>query len=97
MAGRRQHLAQLEMVVDLAVLDDPDRRVLVMDGLVATLDVDDREATNAEGHAVAVHAPVLIGTAVHHRCAHASHQLAALVRLAAGDPADPTHLSARPG
>src|ERR1700687_5234394 len=94
MAGRHQHLAQLEMVVDLAVLHDPDRRVLVVDGLVAALDVEDREAAHAEGHAVAVNAPVLIGAPVHHRGAHAPHQLAALVRLAAGDTADPTHLFA---
>src|ERR1700694_1602418 len=61
MAGRHQHLAQLEMVVDLAVLHDPDRRVLVVDGLVAALDVDDREAAQAEGDAAAGNAPVPLG------------------------------------
>src|SRR5258708_32694215 len=42
MARRHEHLAQLEMVVDLAVLHDPDRRVLVLHGLVPALDVDAR-------------------------------------------------------
>src|SRR6266852_7355834 len=97
MARRDEHLAQLEMVVDLAVLHDPDRRVLVVNGLVAALDVDDREAAHAEGHSVAVDAPVLIGAPVHHRGAHASHHLAPLVRLTAGNPTDPTHLFARSG
>ena len=40
--GGEQLLAQLEVVEDLAVLDDPDGGVLVVDRLVAALHVDDR-------------------------------------------------------
>ena len=40
--------AQLRVVVDLAVLDDPDRLVLVRDRLIAALEVDDRQPTRRE-------------------------------------------------
>src|SRR5207302_7375094 len=44
MAGALELLSQLAVVVDLAVLDDVDRPVLVADRLVARVEVDDREA-----------------------------------------------------
>ena len=47
-AGARELVAQLGVVVDLAVLDDDDGAVLVRDRLVAAGEVDDREAPRAE-------------------------------------------------
>jgi hypothetical protein len=43
-----EHRPQLEVVVDLAVLDDLDRAVLVSDRLVTARDVDDGEPARAE-------------------------------------------------
>src|SRR5207245_1188172 len=51
-AGREELLAELAVVVDLSVLDDPHRRVLVGHRLVAALDVDDRQPRHAESYAV---------------------------------------------
>ena len=46
--GALELVAQLGVVVDLAVLDDDDAAVLVRDRLVAAGEVDDREAPRAE-------------------------------------------------
>jgi hypothetical protein len=48
MALSFEHRAELAMVVDLAVLDDLDRPVLVADGLVSAIDVDDGKPANRE-------------------------------------------------
>src|SRR4029077_1733028 len=92
MPGSLQDLAQLEVVVDLAVLNDPNRGVFVVDRLVAAFDVDDREATAAEGHAIELDATFVVGPAMDHRVAHAADELLTLRRIPAGNPADPTHL-----
>jgi hypothetical protein len=47
-AGTLEVAAQLLVVVDLAVLDDRARAVLVRDRLVAGLEVDDREPSRRE-------------------------------------------------
>ena len=52
-AARLELLAQRRVVVDLAVLRRPDAAALVGEGLVAALDVDDREPPGAERAAVA--------------------------------------------
>src|SRR6478752_6635285 len=49
MPGALQLVAQLAVVVDLAVLDDVERAILVGDRLVARLEVDDRETPRGEG------------------------------------------------
>jgi hypothetical protein len=81
------------MVVDLAVLHHPHRRVLVVDRLVATLEVDDGKAPHAQRYAVEVDTPLIVRPAVLERGAHAPHQLTTRGHIAAGDPADPAHLS----
>src|SRR6266508_2649874 len=65
--------AQFAVVVDLAVEDDPDGAILVRDGLVAAIQVDDAEAPHADGDAVPdVHA-LIVGTAMHHCAAHVAN------------------------
>ena len=58
-AGGLELAAQLAEVVDLAVEDDPDRAVLVVDRLVAGREVDDAQPAHAERHAL-VHPHALI-------------------------------------
>jgi hypothetical protein len=41
--------AHFEVVVELTVLDTPDRAVLVGDGLVSSLHIDDRKPADAKG------------------------------------------------
>jgi hypothetical protein len=53
--------AKLAVVVELAVLDDVDRRVLVRDRLVAGLEVDDREPAGGEGHRPVDEVAVAVG------------------------------------
>ena len=64
MPAARQLTAQLPEIVDLAVTDEPERPVLVGDGLMPALDVDDGQAPHPEQHlpvemkAVVVRSPV---------------------------------------
>ena len=51
-AAALELLAQILEVVDLTVEDDTDGFVLVVDGLVAADDVDDRQAAHAQAHVV---------------------------------------------
>src|SRR6185436_17533388 len=45
-----QLLAQLEIVVDLAVEDDPRGSIPIVNGLLAALEIDDREAAHGQTH-----------------------------------------------
>ena len=74
--GRRARArAQLQVVVDLAVLHDDDRAVLVRDRLVAAGQVDDREPPRGEPDAALdVHA-LGVRPAVHERRRHAPEPL----------------------
>src|SRR5215468_7801386 len=47
MAAREQQAAQLAVVVDLPVEDDPDRAVFVRDRLASSGQINDREAAHA--------------------------------------------------
>src|SRR5688572_9880579 len=69
-AGAFEVAAQLPVVVDLAVEDDPDRAVLVRDRLLAAFEIDDAEAPHAERDAFADVDAFLIGAAVHDGPAH---------------------------
>src|SRR6266487_241598 len=93
-AGRDELLAEVAMVVDLSVLDDPYHRVLIGHRLTAALDVDDRQPAHAEGHAVEMDASFVVRSAVDHRTAHSLDKLTAAFGVSAGDPADSAHLVA---
>ena len=72
MAAAQQVAPQLAEVVDLAVEDDDDRAVLVVDRLVAGLEVDDAQPLDAEPH-LALHVQAArIRPAVLEGRAHAS-------------------------
>jgi hypothetical protein len=63
-ASALQVLAQLPVVVDLAVEDDPVALVGVGDGLVAGVQVDDGQAAHGQAHAFAREEALVVGAAV---------------------------------
>ena len=89
--------AQPLEVVDLAVEDDPDGAVLVVDRLVAAGEVDDREPAHPERGAVPREPALPVGPAMHDR---GQHPLDAGVargrRRLAPDAADAAHQEAVP-
>ena len=89
--SRSSSRAQLLVVVDLAVLDDVDRPVLVRDRLVAAREVDDREPPRGEPDAVVEEGAVAVGAAVDERGAHRVEPAALDRAPARGDSADPAH------
>ena len=74
-AGPQQLAAQLGVVVDLAVEDDDDRAVLVVDRLVAGVEVDDPQPLDAEADAARHVQAARVRPAVLLGCAHADDQL----------------------
>ena len=81
---RLQLRDQLLVVVDLAVEDDDDRAVLVVERLLAGREVDDRQAAMTEPDArLEVHA-LAVRPAVRLRVVHALQQRAVEVAAAAG-------------
>jgi len=90
MAGRLQPALQFRGVVDLAVLEDVDRAVLVGDRLVPGLEVDEREVARDEATSRVNDDAVAVGAAVDERRVHPLGL--ALDHLAARDePANPAH------
>jgi hypothetical protein len=67
--------AELAIVVDLAVEDDPDRAGLVVDRLPPAGQIDDAQATHAEAHAGADMDAFVIRAAVPDHLAHAVHEV----------------------
>ena len=63
-------LPELAVVVDLAVLDDVDRAVLVRDRLVAALEVDDRQPSRREAGDRVEKDAATVRPAVHERLVH---------------------------
>jgi len=82
--------AKLDVVVDLPVADAHDLAGLVGDGLVAGLEVDDREPSHRERHGAGREAALTVRAAV-------PHQLDRVERLGrgpaprGGDAEDPAH------
>ena len=65
--------AQIAVVVDFSVKDDPDGAVLVGDRLLPTCEVDDAQPPHAEGHAVPEVHPLVVRSAMDHRGAHGAY------------------------
>src|SRR5215813_5492430 len=63
-------LAEFEIVVDLAVEDDPRAAVLIVNGLLAALQIDDGEAAHGHADRTIYVAAVLVGTAMPDRVVH---------------------------
>src|SRR6266508_5574983 len=70
MAASFQPGPELAVVVDLSVLNDLDRAVLVPDRLVAALEVDDGKAPRRERDGPVDEAPLAVGAAVTQALAH---------------------------
>ena len=88
-----QGLAQLAVVVDLAVEDDDDRPVLVGDRLVAGREVDDAQPLDAETRAVADEVSARVGAAVLDHGAHALEQFEVDRSVDRDLARDPAHCS----
>src|SRR5262245_49990912 len=82
-------VAYLEVVVELAVLDTPDRAVLVRDRLVSTLHIHNREPTNPEGDPRLLIRAAVVWAAVPQDVGH--HVETARLENPPGHPADLDH------
>ena len=69
-------LAQFAIVVDLAVENNPGRAVLIMNRLLSVREVDDREPSHGQAHAIAEIETVVVRTTMPNRLVHAREQLA---------------------
>ncbi len=94
-----QLVAQLDVVVDLAIADDDHRSVLARDRLIACLEVDDRQAADAEPDSGRDVRALSVRSAVDERGRHSrDHGLFDRpVRIVRRDPADPAHQGATSG
>src|SRR5690349_5790917 len=70
MALPLQQLAKRFKVVNLAIEDNPDRTVLVVNGLVTAIDVDDAQPAHSQNDVGPDVIAVVVRTAMHHGIAH---------------------------
>src|SRR4030095_1207548 len=68
-----QALTQLEVVVDLAVENDPCSPVAIVNRLLATLNIDNRKATHPQSHWPVKVIPLVIRASMANRIAHLRH------------------------
>ncbi len=73
--------AQFPVVVDLAVEDEHERAILVVEGLVRPGEIDDGQAPEAQGGAAVVEIPFRIGPAVGDGIGHSDDGGAVVVSL----------------
>ena len=94
MPGPYQLRAQLQVVIDLAVVHDEHSSIFVAQRLGAAGDVDDAEAHVGQTHALARVPPAAVGTAMPQRGRHAVEGPGGHTsRLVTGDPGKPAHQS----
>ena len=67
-------LPRLEVVVQLAVVDEGQVFVVADERLVTRREIDDRKASVAEAHTAVNEISVSIGPAMHQRARHAPHE-----------------------
>jgi hypothetical protein len=93
-----QSVAQLRVVVDLAVLDDVDGAVLVGDRLVPAGEVDDREAARPDPRIAIDVLAAAVGAAVPQGRGHVGDQLTPrrLPTVDGDDATDSTHRASLP-
>ena len=89
--GGLELLPQLAIVVDLAVLNDVNRPILVCDRLIARLEVDDREPSSCEGRVAVDQDSVAVRAAVHERLVHALDRCPLHAVVGRDDSADSAH------
>src|SRR5829696_1048515 len=84
--------AELEVVVDLAVLDDLNRAVLVSDRLVSAREVDDGEAARRQGDGAVDQRARTVRAAVPQRLVHCLERPGVDgASVERGESADPAH------
>ena len=93
MAASDEALAELTVVVDLAVEDDHLRPVFVEDRLSPAVQVDDAETAHAEADSPADITPLVVGAAMPDCGAHLTQQRLGdgSVPVAVDDPSDAAH------
>jgi len=67
-----QFSAQFEIVIDFSIEDRPHRVVFIVDGLLATSNVNDAQSAHAQTNRAPNIQTFVIGAAVHNRLAHAA-------------------------
>ncbi len=82
--------AQLAIVVDLAVADQQDRAIRVVQRLLAAREVDDRQAAMPERRTLVVIDPFAVRPAMRERVQHAAHRAVAR-RIRIDDTCDAAH------
>ena len=85
--------AELDVVVDLPVLRDPDRSVLVRERLASSLQVDDREAPRADARVLIGVNVLIVRPAMREGLEHAPDEVVIVGGEATrgGEPGDSTH------
>src|SRR5437868_7017955 len=63
-------LSQFRKVVNLAVIDDPNTLVFVVNGLVTATNINDAQPSHAQAHRAASIDPLVVGTTVNNGLAH---------------------------
>src|SRR5579871_4666206 len=89
MAAQLHLLAQLAIVVDLAIADQPDGSLAVTQRLAPTFEVDDRQSAVTQGCISVIEYALSVGTAMPQYLEHRADPLASLRRVGddAGDAA----------
>ena len=82
---------QFAVVVDLAVLDDVERPVLIRDRLIARLEIDDREPPRRERDLSVAEFAEAVRAAMDERGAHRRDAVGDRRAVCRGDSADPAH------
>jgi len=70
MPASNQFFAELGVVVNLTVKDDPDRPILIGERLMAALDVDDAEAAHSQAGAIGYQGSSIVGSTMQDPVVH---------------------------
>jgi hypothetical protein len=85
--------AQVGVVVDLTVVNDPNVLVFVGKGLVAGLDVDDAQSPHRQANILFDKIALVVGTAMQDSAIHRRQRIAAYapISISKKDPTDSAH------
>ncbi len=95
MAAREHLLAEVGVVIDFAVVHDPDGAVFIGKRLVTGFDINDAEATHGESGIIGDHGPGVVGTTMHDLLVHFEQRgfVGTLTGSEVKDAADTAHIS----
>jgi len=93
MSARDQFLAQLRVIVDLAIEDNPDCPVFIADGLIPGGEVDDAQPPHANANWTFDVYSFVVRSAMKHGLAHVAEDRSIHLRIPIEfhNPSDPAH------